>query len=67
MLENGAALFINGCSIFKLENGAAPFINGASLYLEPNIYKLLILSLQLHWALRSMPKEQVTHIGFIEN
>ena len=29
MLENGAALFINGCSIFKLENGAAPFINGA--------------------------------------
>ena len=29
MLENGAAPFINGCSIFKLENGAAPFINGA--------------------------------------
>ena len=29
MLENRAAPFINGCSIFKLENGAALFINGA--------------------------------------
>ena len=49
MLENGAALFINGCSIFKLENGAAPFINGASYKLKPVVrtgkeYKLDILS-----------------------
>ena len=38
MLENGAALFINGCSIFKLEDGTAPFKNGAGLKMEPNTY-----------------------------
>ena len=38
VLENGAAPFKNGCSIFKLEDGAAPFKNGASLKMEPNKY-----------------------------
>ena len=41
VLENGAALFKNGCSIFKLEDGAAPFKNGASLKMEPNRSKVL--------------------------
>ena len=37
VLENGTALFKNGCSIFKLGDGAAPFKNRASLKMEPNI------------------------------
>ena len=48
MLENGAALFINGCSIFKLENGAAPFINRASLLMEPNILNTHLRDHPLH-------------------
>ena len=49
VLENGAALFKNGCSIFKLEDGAAPFKNGASLKIEPNIYMKLMSSYMSEW------------------
>ena len=40
VLENGAAPFKNGYSIFKLEDGAASFKNGASLKMEPNTYNV---------------------------